>query len=135
MAARITVDHYSIYDMPRAGINIGDGSWGGHLIKHCDVFDTVRETGDHGSFNSWGRDRFWHPDRAEMDARGGASRAAAARRRQAHRHRHNRWRCDHGWDIDLDDGSSNYVIKNNLCCAAASSCAKASSASCGTTSS
>ena len=29
--------------------------------------------------------------------------------------RNNRWRCDHGWDIDLDDGSSNYVIYNNLC--------------------
>jgi hypothetical protein len=24
-------------------------------------------------------------------------------------------RCDHGWDIDLDDGSSNYRIYNNLC--------------------
>jgi hypothetical protein len=21
--------------------------------------------------------------------------------------RNNRWRCDRGWDIDLDDGSSN----------------------------
>ena len=29
--------------------------------------------------------------------------------------RNNRWRCDHGWDIDLDDGSSNYRIYNNLC--------------------
>ena len=28
--------------------------------------------------------------------------------------RNNRWRCDHGWDIDLDDGSSNYEIYNNL---------------------
>jgi len=27
----------------------------------------------------------------------------------------NRWRSDHGWDIDLDDGSSHYLIKNNLC--------------------
>jgi hypothetical protein len=27
----------------------------------------------------------------------------------------NRMRCDHGWDIDLDDGSSNYIIRNNLC--------------------
>ena len=26
----------------------------------------------------------------------------------------NRWRCDHGWDIDLDDGSSFYRIYNNL---------------------
>jgi hypothetical protein len=29
--------------------------------------------------------------------------------------RNNRMRCDHGWDIDLDDGSSNYIIRNNLC--------------------
>jgi hypothetical protein len=24
-------------------------------------------------------------------------------------------RCDHGWDIDLDDGSTNYHVYNNLC--------------------
>jgi hypothetical protein len=29
--------------------------------------------------------------------------------------RNNRMRCDHGWDIDLDDGSSNYHLYNNLC--------------------
>ena len=29
--------------------------------------------------------------------------------------RNNRWRCDRGWDIDLDDGSSFYIITNNLC--------------------
>jgi len=28
--------------------------------------------------------------------------------------RDSRWRCDHGWDIDLDDGSSNYQITGNL---------------------
>lgn len=28
--------------------------------------------------------------------------------------RDSRWRCDHGWDIDLDDGSSNYDVYNNL---------------------
>lgn len=57
MARRITVRDCSIYDTSRAGINIGDGCWGGHLIEGCDVFNTVQETGDHGSFNSWGRDR------------------------------------------------------------------------------
>ena len=50
MAMRIKVRHCSIYDCPRAGINIGDGCWGGHIIEYCDVFDTVKETGDHGSF-------------------------------------------------------------------------------------
>ena len=59
LAQNITVRHCSIYDMPRAGINIGDGCWGGHVVEWCDVFDTVKETGDHGSFNSWGRDRWW----------------------------------------------------------------------------
>jgi len=28
--------------------------------------------------------------------------------------RNNRWRCDKGWDVDLDDGSTNYVITNNI---------------------
>jgi len=62
LARRITVRHCSIYGVPRAGINVSEGNWGGHRIEHCDVFDTVRETGDHGSFNSWGRDRYWRSD-------------------------------------------------------------------------
>jgi hypothetical protein len=61
MSMDIAVHHNTIYDVPRAGINIGDGCWGGHDIAFNDVFNTVMETGDHGAFNSWGRDRFWHP--------------------------------------------------------------------------
>jgi len=59
MSEEITVGHNTIYHVPRAGICINDGCWGGHVIEHNDVFDTVRETGDHGPFNSWGRDRWW----------------------------------------------------------------------------
>lgn len=116
MAARITVRHVSIYDVPRAGINISEGTWGGHLIEWCDVFDTVQMTGDHGSFNSWGRDRFWHPNRGVLD------RLTSKRPElilldaiETSIIRNSRWRCDHGWDIDLDDGSSNYELYNNLC--------------------
>jgi hypothetical protein len=116
MAERITVSHCSIYDMPRAGINIGDGCWGGHVIEFCDVFDTVKETGDHGSFNSWGRDRYWLPNVKEVDklvaANPGLPLLDAV---EPNTIRNSRWRCDHGWDIDLDDGSSNYHIYNNLC--------------------
>ena len=115
MSMSITVRHCSIYDVPRAGINICDGCWGGHTIEYCDVFDTVKETGDHGSFNSWGRDRYWlsstnatservaaNPDLPLLDVIRPITIA------------NSRWQCDHGWDIDLDDGSSNYHIFNNL---------------------
>jgi len=116
LARNITVRHCSIYDMPRAGINIGDGCWGGHGVEFCDIFDTVKETGDHGSFNSWGRDRFWRPNIDEVNA--WMKQAPDLPLLDVVKPivlANNRWRCDHGWDIDLDDGSSNYVIKNNLC--------------------
>ena len=115
MSMGITVRDTSVYDCARAGINIGDGCWGGHLIERCDVFNTVLETHDHGSFNSWGRDRFWHSDRSitsrEVDADPSLPFLDAMHTTII---RDSRWRCDHGWDIDLDDGSSNYAIYNNL---------------------
>lgn len=115
MAEGITVSHNSIYRAPRAGINVGDGTWGGHIIEGNDVFDTVLETGDHGAFNSWGRDRYWDPDRDEMDRRVAADRSLVwLDTPEPIVIRGNRFRCDHGWDIDLDDGSSNYMIENNL---------------------
>lgn len=116
VAAQLNVRHNTIYRVPRAAINVGDGAFGGHIIEYNDAFDTVLETSDHGSFNSWGRDRFWHPNYQTLDT-------------LTSKHpnlilldalyttiiRNNRFRCDHGWDIDLDDGSSNYHIYNNLC--------------------
>ncbi len=116
MAMKIRVSNNSIYDVPRAGINIGDGTWGGHIIEYNDVFNTVLESGDHGSFNSWGRDRFWHPNRKKMDKMTDEN-PDMPRWDAIHTTiiRNNRFRCDHGWDIDLDDGSSNYHLYNNLC--------------------
>jgi len=115
MSQDITVSHNTISNTPRAAINVSEGTWGGHIIEFNDVFNTVRESGDHGSFNSWGRDRYWHPVKATLDT-------------IVEKHpelvqldvvhpiiiRNNRFRCDHGWDVDLDDGSSNYRIYNNL---------------------
>lgn len=116
MAAFITLRHNSIYNVPRAGINIGEGSWGGHLIEFNDVFKTVQETGDHGSFNSWGRDRFWGVPKERTDAVVEQNRSLILLDMLAPNViRNNRFRCDHGWDIDLDDGSSYYEIYNNLC--------------------
>jgi hypothetical protein len=79
------------------------------------VFNTVLETGDHGSFNSWGRDRFWTPDinetSAEVEKQSDLPKLDMLEKNII---RHSRWRCDHGWDIDLDDGSTWYRIYNNV---------------------
>jgi hypothetical protein len=117
MSQSITVRHVSAYDVPRAGINIGDGCWGGHHIDYCDVFDTVKETGDHGSFNSWGRDRWWGTKGIDFDSvlSGAHADLPVLDAVKPNILSNSRWRCDHGWDIDLDDGSSNYRIYNNLC--------------------
>jgi len=80
------------------------------------VFNTVKESGDHGSFNSWGRDRYWHPDKKVLDSIVENNyELALADVVKPIVIQNNRMRCDHGWDIDLDDGSSNYIIRNNLC--------------------
>ncbi|MDR1594889.1 MAG: PDZ domain-containing protein [Prevotellaceae bacterium] len=116
MSRAITVSHNSIYDTPRAGINISEGTWGGHVLEFNDVFNTVKETGDHGSFNSWGRDRFWHPNGRVMDSLvASCPELILADAIETTIIRNNRFRCDRGWDIDLDDGSTNYHIYNNLC--------------------
>jgi len=111
MAMEITVRDCSIYDCARSGINIGDGAFGGHLIERCDVFNTVLETHDHGSFNSWGRDRYWRLKNFDINKYPKLPFADAMKTTTI---RNSRWRCDHGWDIDLDDGSTNYDIYNNL---------------------
>jgi hypothetical protein len=116
MSQGITVRDTTIHDCARSGINISEGTWGGHLIERCDVFDTVLETHDHGSFNSWGRDRYWiskHRDISQPAVREDP-RLPFLDAMKPTVIRHSRWRCDHGWDIDLDDGSSNYEIHHNL---------------------
>lgn|GEM_PF-289108 len=116
MCQDITVSHNTIYDVPRAGINVNEGTWGGHLIEYNDIFNTVKESGDHGSFNSWGRDRYWYFDKKILDSIVENNfNLALLDVLEPIIIQNNRMRCDHGWDIDLDDGSSNYIIRNNLC--------------------
>lgn len=122
MSQHITVRHCTIYEVPRAGINISEGTWGGHLIEGCDVFETVLETNDHGAFNAWGRDRYWGLTDLDLNRINSSPPSSDVRSElplldavEPTILRNNRWRCDHGWDIDLDDGSSHYRIYNNLC--------------------
>ncbi len=114
VASDITISHNHIHDVPRAAICINDGTWGGHIIEYNDIHDTVKETGDHGPFNSWGRDRFW----CLMQSHHGESHPAGNVLLDAKKTtviRNNRFEDYKGWGIDLDDGSSNYHVYNNLC--------------------
>lgn len=43
------------FNGPRAGINFNDGFGGGNKVSYNLGFNLVRETGDHGPFNSWDR--------------------------------------------------------------------------------
>ena len=124
-AKRITASHNLIYNMPRAGICIGDGTWGGHVIEFNDIFNSVRETSDHGPFNSWGREGFWCRTQAH-DAKFAYPHQAGAVKDFAEETTIVRNNYLHGlaatykWGeylqaLDLDDGSSNFHVYNNLC--------------------
>ena len=114
MSARVRISHSTMYACPRAAVNVSEGTFGGHVIEYNDIFDTVRETGDHGSFNGWGRDRFWHAEGLTSEQMKELAMKDAVETTVI---RGNRVRCDHGWDIDLDDGCSNYLVEDNLCLA------------------
>jgi hypothetical protein len=102
-----TVRHNTITNCPRAGINFTDGCWGGHVIEYNWVYKSVLETGDHGPFNAWGRDRNsrWPDDSSttKLDAM------------YTTIVRNNRFEGPAGdFGIDLDDQASNYMQYNNL---------------------
>ena len=46
------------FNGPRAGINFNDGFGGGSNLTENFLFNTCRESGDHGPFNSWDRQVF-----------------------------------------------------------------------------
>jgi hypothetical protein len=117
-ARRITAAHNEIYSMPRAGICLGDGTWGGHIVEYNHIHNTCRETGDHGPFNAWGRDRYWCLVQSHSHLAGAESHSAGPVKIDAMEPtilHHNFFEEETGWGLDLDDGASNYEIYNNLC--------------------
>ncbi len=115
----IQVTHNTVFKCPRSGMTVNDGAFGGHIIEYNDVFATVRETGDHGPFNSWGRDRHWQTRHAGRK-KGDQTKCRLLSRLDNHHPtviRNNRFSHTvgtHSFGIDLDDGSSNYHVYNNL---------------------
>jgi Right handed beta helix region len=57
--AALTKLRYNImFNMPRAAINFNDGMGGGDEVIHNLIFNTCRESGDHGPINTWDRQPF-----------------------------------------------------------------------------
>jgi len=126
---RTTISHNHIHSMPRAAICINDCWGGGHVVEFNKIHDTVLETGDHGPFNSWGRDSNW----CREQSHGPASHEAGDVKQDAQETtiiRNNFFYeiprpglSDWGpYGIDLDDGSSNFHIYSNLCLGMAVKC-------------
>ena len=117
ISSHVEVSNCTVSRCSRAGININDGSFGGHIIRDNDLFDCVRETADHGPINCWGRDRYWSLGGFDtMGLNGDLKRPFALLDAvETTVIRHNRITANHAFGIDIDDGSSNYLICDNLC--------------------
>lgn len=117
IAQNIVISHCTAHRLPRAAINISDGTFGGHKIEYNELFDCVRETSDHGPFNSWGRDRFWSLKKFNTTGKYGKIKKKYALLDAVKPTEivNNRLYATKGFGIDLDDGSSNYIIRDNVC--------------------
>lgn len=95
-----------MFNMPRAAINFNDMMGGGDLVYHNLIFNTCRESGDHGAINTWDRQPFL------TDLRDGRP-SFQPRSRKI-------WRnlifanYGAGWGLDNDDGSSWYEVWSNV---------------------
>lgn len=98
---------------PRAGVNFNDGAAGGEVLEGNLFFNFVRESGDHGMFNSWDRQPYLY----EQDG-------APTITPQPHQMRRNfclnaNFATTHltksGYCFDHDDGSAQYNSSDNVC--------------------
>jgi hypothetical protein len=126
---RVVIRNNKIHDIPRAGILINDGFCGGHFVEHNYIYDCVKETKDHGPFNSWGRERFWselfnHPEYVPNGGIPTKSPAGPITHDVIHTItvRNNLFVYSSYEEegtasdaIDMDDGSSNLNVYDNVC--------------------
>ena len=94
-----------MFNGPRAGINFNDGFGGSNLVKNNLIFNMVRETGDHGPFNSWDREPFL------TEVRDGTPSLIQAQSNITLNFFINNYHST--WPVDHDDGSCYYYDTYN----------------------
>ena len=108
ITARATLRRNIVFNIPRAAINFNDGFGGGHLLRENLLFNTCRESADHGAFNSWDRLPYVSDVRDGTPSTIPAFNEATANLIVAN------YGADGGC-LDNDDGSSYYRIHHNVC--------------------
>ena len=98
-----------VFNIPRAGINFNDGFGGGAEIESNLLFNTCRESGDHGAFNSWDRLPYI------TKVRDGKTPSTVPAVNNVHNNFIVANYAADGGCLDNDDGSSYYDIHHNFC--------------------
>lgn len=93
------------FNGPRAGINFNDGFGGGNFVGENLGFNMVRETGDHGPFNSWDRQPYL------TNVKDGTPSLNPAPSNLTMNFLINNYHST--WPIDHDDGSCYYIDRYN----------------------
>ena len=97
------------YNLPRAAVNFEDGFGGANTITSNLLYNTCRESSDHGAFNSWDRMPF-----VTMVADGKTPSSVPAFNDVHHNMIVANYAADGGC-LDNDDGSAWYKIHDNVC--------------------
>lgn len=105
-AAKTTIRNNIMFNMPRAAINFNDGMGGGDIVTNNLLFNTCRESGDHGPINTWDRQPFL------TRLRNGTASFAPLKRTIASNLIFANYGASQG--VDNDDGSSWYHIRSNV---------------------
>ena len=106
--AESTIRNNVVYNIPRAAINFNDGFGGGAQMSGNLLFNTCRESSDHGAFNSWDRLPYI------TTVRNGTPSTIPAFNNVHHNFIVANYAADGGC-FDNDDGSSYYDIHHNFC--------------------
>ena len=91
----------------RAGINFNDGFGGGNVVKNNLLFNFVRETLDHGNFNSWDRQPYMTTVKDGKTTSVNPAESFITQNLIVGNY-HSVWPIDH------DDGSCYYTDRNNV---------------------
>mmetsp|Transcript_15704 Transcript_15704/g.18909 ORF Transcript_15704/g.18909 Transcript_15704/m.18909 type:complete len:390 (+) Transcript_15704:2-1171(+) len=108
VSAQNTITRNVCFNLPRAAVNFNDGFGGGNEMAANVLFNTCRESSDHGAFNSWDR----LPYITNVGDPNGSTRPAW--NNMHHNLIVSNYAADGGC-FDNDDGSSYYEMHHNFC--------------------